>query len=78
MKKLTLLFILLAFTFFLQANSQIEAEINNTYLGEEQIVPYDKSNLEMQSFPEEIYFEEERGLDLTDEENNHSEESPPY
>ncbi len=75
MKKRHLLFLLSAFTFLSSANSQIEEDQHDLSQGEEQIIPDENSTQEIPSLPEEIYFEDERGLDLPDETYDTFEES---
>jgi len=68
MKKRHLLLILSAFTFLSSANSQIEEDQHDLSQLEEQIVQDEHSG-------EEIYFEDERGLNLPDETYETFEES---
>ena len=75
MNKRHLLFLLSAFTFLSSANSQIEEDQHDLSQGEEQIIPDENSTQEIPSLPEEIYFEDERGLDLPDETYDTFEES---
>lgn len=75
MNKRHLLFILLAFTFLSSANSQIEEDQDDLSPVEQQIIPDENSTQEIPSLPEEIYFEDERGLDLPDETYDTFEES---
>ncbi len=76
MNKRHLLFIILsAFTFLTSANSQIEEDQHDLSPLEEQIIPEEHSTQEIPSLPEEIYFEDERGLDLPDETYETFEES---
>ena len=75
MNKRHLLFLLSAFTFLSSANSQIEEDQHDLSQVEEQIIPDENSTQEIPSLPEEIYFEDERGLDLPDETYDTFEES---
>ncbi len=75
MKNLNLLFFLFTFSFVISADPELEGNENDLFQIEEQSLQDQNPVQEIPSLPEEIYFEDERGLEIPDETDETFEES---